>query len=42
VVRDLVVGSGIRFAHRGAHELNGVPGVWTLLAVDQCRQALAA
>jgi class 3 adenylate cyclase len=42
VVRDLVVGSGIEFAHRGAHELNGVPGVWTLLAVDQCRRAVAA
>jgi class 3 adenylate cyclase len=42
VVRDLVVGSGIQFAHRGAHALNGVPGVWTLLAVEQCRQAVAA
>jgi class 3 adenylate cyclase len=33
VVRDLVVGSGIKFAERGAHELRGVPGVWTLHAV---------
>src|SRR4051812_37273455 len=32
-VRDLVVGSGIEFANRGAHELNGVPGTWTLHAV---------
>jgi class 3 adenylate cyclase len=33
VVRDLVAGSGIRFAERGAHELRGIPGVWTLHAV---------
>jgi class 3 adenylate cyclase len=33
VVRDLVVGSGIEFAERGAHELRGVPGLWTLHAV---------
>jgi hypothetical protein len=32
-VRDLVVGSGIRFADRGIHELKGVPGEWQLLAV---------
>jgi class 3 adenylate cyclase len=32
-VRDLVVGSGIGFAHRGEHALVGVPGVWTLLAM---------
>ena len=29
-VRDLVVGSGIEFDERGAHELKGVPGEWTL------------
>jgi class 3 adenylate cyclase len=34
VVRDLVVGSGVGFAHRGAHQLKGVPGVWPLLAVE--------
>jgi pimeloyl-ACP methyl ester carboxylesterase len=33
-VRDLVVGSGIEFAVRGSHELKGVPGTWTLLAVE--------
>jgi class 3 adenylate cyclase len=32
-VRDLVVGSGIEFAHRGTYELKGVPGEWQLLAV---------
>jgi class 3 adenylate cyclase len=33
-VRDLVVGSGIRFGDRGAHRLKGVPGEWTLLEVE--------
>jgi class 3 adenylate cyclase len=32
-VRDLVVGSGIEFADRGAHELKGVPGEWRLYSV---------
>jgi class 3 adenylate cyclase len=32
-VCDLVVGSGIEFAERGAHELKGVPGHWHLYAV---------
>ena len=32
-VRDLVVGSGIEFADRGAQELKGVPGEWRLYAV---------
>ena len=32
-VHDLVVGSGIEFADRGAHELKGVPGSWTLFEV---------
>lgn len=32
-VRDLVVGSGIEFADRGAHELKGVPGTWALSEV---------
>jgi class 3 adenylate cyclase len=31
-VKDLVVGSGIDFADRGAHELKGVPGEWRLFA----------
>jgi class 3 adenylate cyclase len=32
-VKDLVVGSGIEFDDRGAHELKGVPGVWQLWSV---------
>jgi pimeloyl-ACP methyl ester carboxylesterase len=32
-VSDLVVGSGIGFADRGAHALKGVPGEWQLFAV---------
>jgi len=33
-VKDLVAGSGLRFADRGAHSLKGVPGPWRLDAVD--------
>jgi len=33
-VRDLVAGSGISFADRGAAELKGVPGEWRLYAVE--------
>jgi hypothetical protein len=36
-VCDLVVGSGIEFADRGAHELKGVPGRWHLYAVTADR-----
>ena len=32
-VRDLVTGSGIEFADRGAHTLKGVPGEWRLYEV---------
>ncbi|MBV8956603.1 MAG: adenylate/guanylate cyclase domain-containing protein, partial [Solirubrobacterales bacterium] len=32
-VKDLVVGSGIRFADRGERELKGVPGTWRLWSV---------
>jgi len=32
-VRDLVTGSGLTFAERGAHTLKGVPGEWNLFAV---------
>jgi class 3 adenylate cyclase len=32
-VKDLVVGSGIDFRDRGAHELRGVPGRWRLFSV---------
>jgi class 3 adenylate cyclase len=33
-VKDLVAGSGIRFADRGVGELAGVPGEWHLFAVE--------
>jgi class 3 adenylate cyclase len=32
-LRDLVIGSGLSFDDRGAHELKGVPGEWHLFAV---------
>ena len=32
-LRDLVIGSGLKFEDRGAHELKGVPGEWRLFAV---------
>ena len=33
-VKDLVIGSRMTFADRGARELKGVPGEWSLFAVD--------
>jgi class 3 adenylate cyclase len=32
-VKDLVVGSGIKFKDRGAHRLKGVPEKWRLFWV---------
>jgi class 3 adenylate cyclase len=32
-LRDLVIGSGLEFEDRGAHQLKGVPGDWHLFAV---------
>jgi class 3 adenylate cyclase len=32
-VRELVIGSDVRFEDRGTHELRGVPGEWRLFAV---------
>ena len=32
-LRDLVIGLGLEFEERGAHELKGVPGDWHLFAV---------
>jgi class 3 adenylate cyclase/pimeloyl-ACP methyl ester carboxylesterase len=32
-VRDLIAGSGIELADRGAHELKGIPGEWRIYAV---------
>jgi class 3 adenylate cyclase len=37
-VRDLIVGSGVELADRGAHSLKGVPGEWTLAAVGERSQ----
>jgi class 3 adenylate cyclase len=34
-VKDLVAGSGLRFADRGLHVLKGVPGEWRLYAVER-------
>jgi class 3 adenylate cyclase/pimeloyl-ACP methyl ester carboxylesterase len=34
-VRDLVVGSGLRFSDRGLHELKGVPDEWRLYALER-------
>ena len=34
-VRDLVAGSGLRFADRGVHELQGVPGEWGIHALER-------
>ena len=33
-VKDLVAGSGIGFSERGTVELKGVPGEWSLFAVE--------
>jgi hypothetical protein len=32
-VKDLVAGSGLQFADRGAQALKGVPGEWRLFVV---------
>jgi pimeloyl-ACP methyl ester carboxylesterase len=34
VVTDLVAGAGLKFAHRGAHKLKGLPGRWDLFAAS--------
>jgi len=33
-VKDLVAGSGLRFAERGPHALKGIPDEWRLFAVE--------
>ena len=33
-VKDLVIGSHVAFTDRGSHELKGVPGAWSLFAVE--------
>jgi class 3 adenylate cyclase len=40
-VKDLVAGSGLRFAERGEHELKGVPGSWRLYAAGSTAAASA-
>ena len=32
-LHDLVIGSGLDFEDRGAHQLKGVPGEWRVFAV---------
>jgi pimeloyl-ACP methyl ester carboxylesterase len=34
-VKDLVAGSGLRFADRGSQSLKGVPGEWRIFAVER-------
>ena len=34
-VKDLVAGSGLRFSEYGIKSLKGVPGVWSIFAVDR-------
>jgi class 3 adenylate cyclase len=34
-VKDLVAGSGLRFADRGNKSLKGVPGEWRIFAVER-------
>jgi class 3 adenylate cyclase len=34
-VRDLVIGSELRFSERGEHELKGIPDRWSLYALDR-------
>ena len=34
-VKDLVAGSGLRFADRGSRSLKGVPGEWHIYAVER-------
>jgi class 3 adenylate cyclase len=34
-VKDLVVGSGLRFGDRGLHTLKGIPGQWRLFAAQK-------
>jgi class 3 adenylate cyclase len=41
-LRDLVIGSGLEFEDRGAHELKGVPGAWHLFAVTSAERRVAA
>ena len=38
-VKDLVIGSRVAFDDRGAHELKGVPGEWSLYAVGAVADA---
>jgi class 3 adenylate cyclase len=41
-VKDLVVGSGLRFADRGRHALKGVPDEWRLYALELSAEAAIA
>jgi class 3 adenylate cyclase len=37
VVKDLVIGANITFTDAGRHALRGIPGIWHLLRVADCR-----
>ncbi len=37
-VRELVLGSALAFADRGAHELKGVEGSWHLYELEAARE----
>jgi class 3 adenylate cyclase/alpha-beta hydrolase superfamily lysophospholipase len=41
-VKDLVAGSGLRFADRGTRILKGVPGEWRIFALDRKQPAATA
>jgi class 3 adenylate cyclase len=41
-VKDLVAGSGLEFEDRGPHVLAGVPGEWSLLALEQATRSAGA
>ena len=34
-VKDLVAGSGLRFADRGSQSLKGIPGEWRIFAAER-------
>jgi class 3 adenylate cyclase len=34
-VKDLVAGSGLRFADRGTQPLKGIPGEWRIFAAER-------
>jgi class 3 adenylate cyclase len=39
-VKDLVAGSGIGFADKGAHKLQGIPGEWRLFVAERGKKTI--